>query len=63
MDTIKAYLKNQTLLEDKKRANKIKKRLFIYYLENDRLYKRSFSMLLMMSLNEEKANYVIKKVI
>ena len=31
MDSIKAYLKNQTFPEGKKEAKKIKKRLSLYY--------------------------------
>ena len=62
MDPIKAYLKNQTLPKDKKKAKKVKKRSSLYYLENDQLYKRSFSMSLLMWLNKEEANYVLRKL-
>ena len=62
MDLIKAYLKNQTILEDKKKVDKIKKWSSLYYLKNDLLYKRSFFMPLLMCLNKEKANYVLRKL-
>ena len=62
MDLIKAYLKNESLLKDKKEVEKVKNQLSLYYLENDQLYKRSFSMPLLMCLNEEEANYVLPKL-
>ena len=62
MNPIKGYLKNETFLEDKKEAKKIKKLSFLYYLDNDWLYKRSSSMPLLLCLNKEKANYVLKEL-
>ena len=41
---------------------KIKKRSSLYYLENDQLYKRIFSLPLLIWLNEEEANYVLKEL-
>ena len=31
----------------------------LYYLDNNRLYKRSLSMLLLMCLNDEEVDYVL----
>ena len=39
MDPIKANLKNEALLEDKRQDEKIKKMSSLYYMENDKLYK------------------------
>ena len=62
MDYIKAYLKNQTFPKDKKIVKKIKKQSSLYYLENDQLYKRGFSMPLLMCLNEEGASSVLREL-
>ena len=62
MDPIKAYLKIQTILEDNKKANKGKKQQSLCYLKNDQLYKRNSSMLLLMCLNEDKGNYVLREL-
>ena len=58
MDPIKAYLKNKVLSEDRRQAKKIRKRSSLYHLDNDRLYKCSFSMPLLICLNEEEFDYV-----
>ena len=62
MDHIKDYLGRGTLSEDKKEANKVKKRSFLFYLENDRLYKHSFLMSLLMCLNDEEVEYVLREL-
>ena len=62
MDPIKAYLGSETLPEDKKEADKVKKRSSLFYLENDQLYKCSFSMPLLMCLNEEEAEHVLREL-
>ena len=62
MDPIKVYLKNQVLPDDRRQAEKIRKRSYLYYLDNDQLYKRSFSMPLLMCLNEEESNYVLREL-
>ena len=60
MDPIKAYLKFGTLSEDKKEVDKVRKLSTLFYLENDRLYKCNFLMPLLMCLNEEEAEYVLR---
>ena len=61
VDPIKT-LRNGTLLKDKKVAKKVKKWLSLFYLENDWLYKQSFSMPLLMCLNEEEVNYMLREL-
>ena len=61
MNPIKAYLKNKTFPKDKRQAKKIKKRSSLYYKENNRLYKRGFSIPLLMCLNEKESNYVLRE--
>ena len=61
MNPIRAYLKDDTLLEDKRQAKKIKMRSFMYYLKNGRLYKRSLSMPLVMCLIKDKGIYVLRE--
>ena len=62
MDPNKAYVRNNTLPEERKATKKVKKWLSLFYLENDGLYKWSFSMPLLMCLTEEEANYVVREL-
>ena len=62
MDPIEAYLNNQTLPKDKKKAKKIEKRSILYYLKKNQLYKRSFSMPLIMCLNKKEVNYMLREL-
>ena len=62
IDPIKAYLKNETFPEDRQQDEKIKKKLSLYYMEKDRLYKHCFLMPLLMCLNEEEFDYVLREL-
>ena len=62
IDPIKSYLRDRTLLEDKKEVDSIRKRSSLFYLENGWLYKCSFSMPLLMYWNKEEVKYALREL-
>ena len=62
MDPIIAYLRDRTLPEDKFEARRLQFRLARYYLDTNKLYKRSFSSLCLTCLNRDQAKYVLQEV-
>ena len=57
-----SYLKNETLLEGKEAARKLKVQATLFVLIKDVLYKRGFSRPYLRCLSPEEANYVMKEV-
>ncbi|KAL5583458.1 hypothetical protein UlMin_015900 [Ulmus minor] len=62
MDPIMAYLRDGTLPQDKFEARRLRYRSARYYLDKDKLRKRSFSSPSLTCLNEDKAKYVLQQV-
>ena len=62
IDPIKTYLEMGALLKDRVEADKIRKWSISFYVENGTMYKRSFSMLLLMCLWEEEVDYVLQEL-
>ena len=60
MNSLKAYLKYATLLEEKEKAKSVKYRLSQYLLRNEKLYMRAISTPLL--LNEEVVATTVKEV-
>ena len=59
MDPIMAYLRDGTLPQDKFEARRLRYRSARYYLDKDKLRKRSFSSPSLTCLNEDQAKYVL----
>ena len=57
-----SYLKNETLLEGKEAARKLKVQATLFVLIKDVLYKRGFSRPYLRCLSPEEANYVMREV-
>ena len=62
MTPIILYLKDETLLEGKDEARKLRVRPTRYVLLNDALYKRGFSQPYLRCLSPDEANYVLREV-
>ncbi|KAL5558903.1 hypothetical protein UlMin_035114 [Ulmus minor] len=62
MDPIMAYLRDGTLPPDKFEARRLRYRSARYYLDKDKLHKRSFSSPSLTCLNEDQAKYVLQEV-
>ena len=62
MDPIIAYLHDGILSEDKFEARRLWFRSSRYYLDKDKLRKRSFSSPSLTCLNEDQAKYVLQEV-
>ncbi|KAL5539705.1 hypothetical protein UlMin_045788 [Ulmus minor] len=62
MDPIMAYLRDGTLPQDKFEARRLRYRSPRYYLDKDKLRKRSFSSPSLTCLNEDQAKYVLQEV-
>ncbi|KAL5545155.1 hypothetical protein UlMin_008939 [Ulmus minor] len=62
MDLIMAYLRDGTLPQDKFEARRLRYRSARYYLDKDKLRKRSFSSPSLTCLNEDQAKYVLQEV-
>ncbi|KAL5560487.1 hypothetical protein UlMin_036698 [Ulmus minor] len=62
MDPIMAYLRDGTLPQDKFEARRLRYRSARYYLDKDKLRKRSFSSPSLTCLNEDQARYVLQEV-
>ncbi|KAL5547002.1 hypothetical protein UlMin_006689 [Ulmus minor] len=62
MDPIMAYLRDGTLPQDKFEAHRLRYRSARYYLDKDKLRKRSFSSPSLTCLNEDQAKYVLQEV-
>ncbi|KAL5564424.1 hypothetical protein UlMin_027588 [Ulmus minor] len=62
MDPIMAYLRDGTLPQDKFEARRLRYRSARYYLDKDKLRKRSFSSPSLTCLNEDQAKYVLQEV-
>ncbi|KAL5578385.1 hypothetical protein UlMin_020084 [Ulmus minor] len=59
MDPIMAYLRDGTLPQDKFEARRLRYRSARYYLDKDKIHKRSFSSPSLTCLNEDQAKYVL----
>ncbi|KAL5540936.1 hypothetical protein UlMin_044912 [Ulmus minor] len=59
MDPIIAYLRDGTLPQDKFEARRLRYRSARYFLDKDKLRKRSFSSPSLTCLNEDQAKYVL----
>ena len=57
-----SYLKNETLLEGKEAARKLKVQATRFVLIKDVLYKKGFSRPYLRCLSPEEANYVMREV-
>ncbi|KAL5554621.1 hypothetical protein UlMin_042022 [Ulmus minor] len=62
MDPIMAYLRDGILPQDKFEARQLRFRLARYYLDKDKLRKRSFSSPSLTCLKEDQAKYVLQEV-
>ncbi|KAL5563203.1 hypothetical protein UlMin_032950 [Ulmus minor] len=62
MDPIVAYLRDGTLPQDKFEARRLRYRSARYFLDKDKLRKRSFSSPSLTCLNEDQAKYVLQEV-
>ncbi|KAL5568810.1 hypothetical protein UlMin_025385 [Ulmus minor] len=62
MDPIIAYLRDGTLPQDKFEARRLRYRSARYFLDKDKLCKRSFSSPSLTCLNEDQAKYVLQEV-
>ena len=62
MDPIIAYLRDGTLPQDKFEACRLRYRSARYFLDKDKLRKRSFSSPSLTCLNEDQAKYVLQEV-
>ncbi|KAL5552902.1 hypothetical protein UlMin_040303 [Ulmus minor] len=62
MDPIVAYLRDGTLPQDKFEARRLQYRSARYFLDKDKLRKRSFSSPSLTCLNEDQAKYVLQEV-
>ncbi|KAL5564601.1 hypothetical protein UlMin_027765 [Ulmus minor] len=62
MDPIVTYLCDGTLPEDKFETRRLRFRSVSYYLDKDKLRKRSFSLPSLTCLNEDQAKYVLQEV-
>ncbi|KAL5547064.1 hypothetical protein UlMin_006751 [Ulmus minor] len=62
MDPIMAYLRDGTLPQDKFEARRLRYRSARYFLDKDKLRKRSFSSPSLTCLNEDQAKYVLQEV-
>ncbi|KAL5574095.1 hypothetical protein UlMin_023692 [Ulmus minor] len=62
MDPIMAYLRDGTLPQDKFEARRLRYRSARYYLDKDKLRKRSFSSPSLTCLNEDQAKYALQEV-
>ncbi|KAL5577646.1 hypothetical protein UlMin_019345 [Ulmus minor] len=62
MDPIIAYLRDGTLPQDKFEARRLRYRSARYFLDKDKLRKRSFSSPSLTCLNEDQAKYVLQEV-
>ncbi|KAL5549486.1 hypothetical protein UlMin_004717 [Ulmus minor] len=61
MDPIIAYLRDGTLPQDKFEARRLRYRSARYFLDKDKLRKRSFSSPSLTCLNEDQAKYVLQE--
>ncbi|KAL5548928.1 hypothetical protein UlMin_004159 [Ulmus minor] len=62
MDPIIAYLRDGTLPQDKFEARRLRYRSVRYFLDKDKLRKRSFSSPSLTCLNEDQAKYVVQEL-
>ncbi|KAL5582796.1 hypothetical protein UlMin_015238 [Ulmus minor] len=62
MDPIITYLRDGTLPQDKFEARRLRYRSARYFLDKDKLRKRSFSSPSLTCLNEDQAKYVLQEV-
>ncbi|KAL5541181.1 hypothetical protein UlMin_042654 [Ulmus minor] len=62
IDPIIAYLRDGTLPQDKFEARRLRYRSTRYFLDKDKLHKRSFSSPSLTCLNEDQAKYVLQEV-
>ena len=60
IDPIKTYLETGALPGDKVEADKIRKQSISFYVENGMMYKRDFSMSLLMCLREKRGKLCVK---
>ena len=60
-DPIITYLHDIVLLDDKFEARRLRFMYAYYFLQNDKLYKRSFSFLSLVCLEENQAHYTIRE--
>ena len=62
MNEIETYLRTGDLLEESKRAHKIRVQATHFTLIRDSLYRRSFGGLYLKCLNNTEAHYVLAKL-
>ena len=62
IDSIRAYVRNGVLPEDKRQARKIKCLAARYTLLDEVLYRREFTLPLLRCLDEEEAYYVLREI-
>ncbi|KAL5580651.1 hypothetical protein UlMin_013093 [Ulmus minor] len=62
MDPIITYLRDGILPEDKFKARRLRFKSARYYLDKDKIRKRSFSSPSLTCLNEDQAKYVLQEV-
>ena len=62
MTPIVSFLQDGHLLQDVDGARKIRKRVARFTILNDVLYKRSFSMLYLKCVDDDKAKYILEEI-
>ncbi|XP_074356235.1 uncharacterized protein LOC141695930 [Apium graveolens] len=62
MTTFIAYLKDGTLPKDKNKARYLKHKVARFFLENDQLYRRTFSASTLKCVDPEEADYCLQEV-
>lgn len=62
MQPIIVFLKDHTILENKEEANKLRRKVAHYVLQDEVLYKKWFSSPLFWCIGGEEASYVLRKV-
>ena len=61
-DTNYSLLEKGNLLSDKKKAKKIKHRSTYFFIENEQIYKKGFTLPSLHCLNSDEANYVLREI-
>ena len=56
------YLKWGKVLNNEKETEKVKRQLTYFVIENNQLYKKRFTLLLLRCLHPEEANYVLREI-
>ena len=62
MDSIRAYIRDGVLPEDKRQIKKLKCRAARYTLLDGVLYRRGFTLPLLRCLDDEKTDYVLREI-